>query len=72
VVAAKDPVVVSNPLWKVVDEALKVSTGGVFVPKYSNWGEQISQREEKVWKGELTAKQALDEAQAVVEAALKK
>jgi len=72
VVAARDPVITSNPLWKVVDEALKVSTGGVFVPKYSNWSEQISQREEKVWKGEMTAKQALDEAQAAVEAALKK
>lgn len=71
VFAAKDPVVVSNPLWKVVDQALSVSTGGVFVPKYSNWGEQIQQREEKVWRGELTTQQALDEAQAAVEAALK-
>ena len=69
--AARDPVVVANPLWKVVDQALSVSTGGVFVPKYSNWGEQIQQREEKVWLGELTPQQALDEAQAAVEAALK-
>lgn len=71
VAAAQDPVVTANPLWTVVDEALKVSTGGVFVPKYSNWGEQIQQREERVWLGELTAQQALDEAQQAVEDAIK-
>lgn len=70
-IAAKDPILLGNPLWAVVDEALKVSTGGVFVPKYSNWGEQLDQRYEKVWLGELTPQQALDEAQKAVEDALK-
>jgi ABC-type glycerol-3-phosphate transport system substrate-binding protein len=32
--AAPDPSCSRNPLWAVVDEALAVSTGGVFVPKY--------------------------------------
>lgn len=72
VVAAQSPVLQANPYWKVVDEALKVSNGGVFVSKYSNWNEQLNQRYEKVWLGEMPAKQMLDEAQAAVEAALAK
>ncbi len=72
VFAAKDPVVTSNPLWKIVDQALSVSTGGVTLTKYTNWGEQIQQRLEKVWTGELTPQAALDEAQKAVQDALAK
>lgn len=70
-VAAQSPVLQANPYWKVVDESLKVSNGGVFVSKYSNWNEQLNQRYEKVWLGEITAQQALDEAQAAVTDAIK-
>jgi ABC-type glycerol-3-phosphate transport system substrate-binding protein len=49
-----------------VDDALAVSTGGVYVSKYPNWTEQLNQRWEKVWSGELTAQEALDEAQQAV------
>jgi multiple sugar transport system substrate-binding protein len=70
--AAKDPVLSADPAWQVVDKALSVSTGGVFVPAYSNWYEQVSQRLEKVWTGDLTPQQALDEAQAAVEAEVNK
>lgn len=70
-IAATDPVLLSNPLWAVVDQALQVSTGGVYVAKYPNWGEQLDQRYEKVWLGEMTAQEALDEAQQAVLDAIK-
>ncbi|MBN2048281.1 MAG: ABC transporter substrate-binding protein [Anaerolineaceae bacterium] len=66
-IAANDPILLSNPLWAVVDQALQVSTGGVFVEDYPNWGQELDQRFEKVWNGELTPQEALDEAQAAVE-----
>jgi multiple sugar transport system substrate-binding protein len=68
--AARDPILLSNPLWAVVDESLQTSTGGVFVPEYPNWNEQLDQRYERVWLGEITPQQALDEAQEAVEQAL--
>jgi len=69
--AAVDPVLLANPNWAVVDQALQVSTGGVYVSKYPNWGEQLDLVYEKVWSGEMTPQEALDAAQAAVEAALK-
>jgi multiple sugar transport system substrate-binding protein len=68
--AATDPVLLADPAWQVVDESLKTSTGGVYVAQYPNWSEQLTQRWEQVWLGNLTPQQALDEAQAAVEAAL--
>lgn len=66
VAAAEDPVLAGSPLWAIVDDALATSTGGVFVQDYSNWTEQLNQRWEQVWSGELTPQEALDEAQAAV------
>jgi multiple sugar transport system substrate-binding protein len=68
--AATDPVLLANPNWAVVDEALQVSTGGVYVPTYPNWNEQLDLVLEQVWTGELTPQEALDQAQAGVEAAI--
>jgi len=70
-IAATDPVLLADPGWAVVDRALSASTGGVFVPGYSNWGEQIDLVATKVWLGEMTAQEALDAAQAAVEDTLK-
>jgi multiple sugar transport system substrate-binding protein len=70
--AATDPVLSADPNWKIVDESLKVSTGGNYLAKYPNWSEQLNQRNEKVWLGQLTPKEALDQAQAAVEAAISK
>ena len=70
-IAAKDPVLMGNPKWAVVDEALKTSTGGVYVSKYPNWTEQLDLVLEKVWTGELTPQEALDQAQTAVEDAVK-
>jgi multiple sugar transport system substrate-binding protein len=69
--AATDPVLLSHPNWNVVDQALSVSSGGVFVPEYSNWGQELDQRYESVWLGQKTPQEALDEAQAALEAALR-
>jgi multiple sugar transport system substrate-binding protein len=67
--AATDPSLLADPAWEVVDRALKTSTGGVYVSKYPNWIEQLNQRWEMVWRGDLTPAQMLDEAQqAVVDA----
>ena len=67
--AATDPSLLADPLWQVVDEALKTSSGGIYVGKYPNWTEQLTQRWEMVWRGDLTPQQMLDEAQkAVMEA----
>lgn len=69
--AASNPVLLALPYWEVVDEALSVSTGGVFVTKYSNWGLELDTRFEKVWLGEMTPQEMLDEAQQALEDALK-
>jgi multiple sugar transport system substrate-binding protein len=69
--AARDPILSANPFWPIVDKALSVSTGGVYLAKYPNYTEQLSQRYEKVWTGELTPQQALDEAQQAVLDAIK-
>lgn len=71
-VAAKDPVLAADPRWQFFVEAMDHTTGGVYLPQYPNWKEQLEQRYEKVWTGELTAKAALDEAQAAVEAQVNK
>ena len=69
-VAANDPVLLAGPGWAVVDEALQVSTGGVYVPTYPNWNEQLDLVLEQVWSGELAPQEALDQAQAAVEDAI--
>ena len=66
IAAASDPVLAGGPGWDIVDDALATSTGGVFVQDYPNWTEQLNQRWELVWTGDLTAQEALDEAQAAV------
>lgn len=65
--AATDPSLMADPAWQIVDQALQTSTGGVYVSRYPNWIEQLTQRWEMVWRGELSAAQMLSEAQRAVE-----
>jgi multiple sugar transport system substrate-binding protein len=65
--AANDPVLQADPNWKVFSEAMTYSTGGNLLPQYPNWREQLDQRYEQVWNGELPAKEALDQAQQAIE-----
>jgi multiple sugar transport system substrate-binding protein len=70
--AARDPALVSDPVWSFFLQAMEYSTGGNRLEEYPGWGEQLTQRYEKVWTGEMTAEQALQEAQAAVEAEVNK
>jgi multiple sugar transport system substrate-binding protein len=65
--AAKDPVLMADPNWQFFVDAMNTSTSGVFVTGYPNWQEQLSQRYESIWTGELAAEQAVQEAQQVVD-----
>jgi multiple sugar transport system substrate-binding protein len=70
--AAKDPVLLADPRWQFYVEAMEHTSGGVFLPEYPNWKEQMDQRYEKIWTGELDAKTAFDQAQQAIEAQMKK
>ncbi len=70
--AARDPSLVADPKWQFFVDAMSYTTGGNYLPEYPNWGEQLSQRYEKVWTGELSADQALKQAQEAVEAEVQK
>ncbi|MEO8286091.1 MAG: ABC transporter substrate-binding protein [Chloroflexota bacterium] len=64
--AATDPTLMADPAWAFFLKAMDYSTGGNFLEGYPNWGEQLDQRYEKVWTGEMTAEQAVKEAQQAV------
>ena len=65
--ANSDPQLLAVPMWSTITAAMKNSTGGLFISKYPNYGEQIDQRTEKVWKGELDPKQFLADAQKAID-----
>lgn len=65
--AVQDPVLLADPNWAIVDQALRVSSGGVFVSDYPRWSEQLDQVLPSFWTGELTAEEALDLAQQRVD-----
>ncbi len=67
VAAANEPVLMADPNWKFFVEAMKVSQVSAFVAEYANWREQLAQRYEKIWLGELPVAQALTEAQTAVD-----
>jgi multiple sugar transport system substrate-binding protein len=66
--AVYDPLLMVDPNWVFFTQAMESSySGGPFFAAYANWQEQIDQRIEAVWKGEITAEQALQEAQQGIE-----
>jgi multiple sugar transport system substrate-binding protein len=70
--AANDPALLGDPAWQFFLKAMEYSTGGVFLEEYPNWSEQLNQRYERLWQGEMTAEQLLEEAEAAVQAELDK
>jgi len=70
--AADDPRLMADPAWTFFLKAMEYSSGGNYLTKYANWEEQLTQRYEKVWTGEITAEQALNEAQTAIEAEINK
>ena len=69
--AANNPELMADPFWQFFIQAMETSTGGTYLVKYPNWGQELTPRLEQVWLGELQPQQAMDEAQAAVEAQLK-
>lgn len=69
---AYDPVLLADPYWAAIMENMEWSTGSTYVPAYPNWTEQLGPRLEKVWTGEMSATDAMKEAQAAIDETIKK
>jgi multiple sugar transport system substrate-binding protein len=69
--AAKDPTLLADPNWQMFVDAMSYTTGGNYLPQYPNWGQELGNRYEKVWTGELSPQDALQQAQQAVEAKVK-
>jgi multiple sugar transport system substrate-binding protein len=65
--AANDPVLMAEPIWKFFVDAMQVSHSDSFVPAYPNWREQLNQRWEAMYKGDLPIEQGLKEAQEAID-----
>ena len=65
--AANSPVLGADANWQFMLNAMKYSTGGYYLTKYPNYFEQVNNRLEEVWQGNMPAKDALDAAQKAVE-----
>lgn len=64
--AAEDPILVSDPWWKVDIDAMKVSTGGIYVPKYPAWENELNNRYNDMFSGKITIDQGLADAQKAI------
>jgi multiple sugar transport system substrate-binding protein len=64
-VAAKDPVLMADPAWQFMVNAMAKSQpiGGPYVKAYANYGEQIDKIQSDMLSGKLDIKQGLDTAQ---------
>ena len=72
IIAAQDPSLMGDPRWRFFLNAMKYSQGREVIPKYPNFGEQVDQRTEKLYKGDLDPKQALADAQQAIDAQMAK
>ena len=68
VVAAKDPALMGDPRWQFFLKAMDYSHGADVVPQYPNWGTEVDQRREAIFKGQTPTKDALDQAQQAIDA----
>ncbi len=66
--AAQDPALLGDPRWQLFLKAMEYSQGTAVVPSYANWGQEIDQRREGIFKGQTETQAALDEAQQVIDA----
>ena len=65
--AASDPVLTADPNWQLFVDQMEVTKVNPFVPEYPNWEQELGNRYEKMWTGELSVQEALDEAQQAVQ-----
>jgi ABC-type glycerol-3-phosphate transport system substrate-binding protein len=49
---------------------MEYSQGSTIVPDYVNWGGEIEQRREAILKGDVSAQDALNEAQQFIDSEL--
>lgn len=61
--AATGPILTADPNWQVFLDQMKITNVTPFVAEYPNWEQELGNRYEKVWAGQLSAKDALDQAQ---------
>lgn len=65
--AAEEPVLMADPQWQFFVDAMEVSSGGTYVPEYPNWGQEVNNRLEQIWTGELSVEEALSQAQEAID-----
>jgi multiple sugar transport system substrate-binding protein len=65
--AINDPVLMADPNWQFIVNAMDISSTSEFVTGYPNYMEQINQRQESIFRGDVPVEQALEEAQAAVD-----
>jgi multiple sugar transport system substrate-binding protein len=70
--AAEDSILVSDPWWAADVAAMKVSTGGIYVPKYPGWENELNNRYNDMFSGKTTIAQGLSDAQDAINAAIAK
>lgn len=70
--AAQDPTLLADPNWQLTIDALKTTRVIPFASQYANYGQEIDKRQQDVYNGKTTAKQAMDDAQAAIDAEIAK
>ena len=68
VAAARNPELTADPNWNFFVDAMEVSSSLPFVPSYPNWMQELNNRYEQIWTGELTVEEALEQAQQAIDA----
>lgn len=66
--AATQPELMADPLWEFFIEAMEVSHSYPYVPEYPSWINELNNRYELVWTGQMTPEEMLAEAQASIDA----
>jgi multiple sugar transport system substrate-binding protein len=70
--AAEDPQLLADPNWQFFVDAMEVTRVYPFIEAYPNWEQELTNRYEAVWKGEMTPEEMLAEAQAAINAEIAK
>jgi multiple sugar transport system substrate-binding protein len=65
--AANDPILLADPNWQFFMQAMDNSQSSTLVTGYPNYMEQLNQRNEAIYRGDVEIQQALDEAQAAID-----
>lgn len=68
--SATSPELMADPAWATVMGIMEHSQGSTYVPGYPNFTEQFNTRWPQVMTGELTAQEAMEQAQAEIESTI--